>query len=95
MSINLEEYSSILKESAYILGDCSLIDDLNIEVIDWQLGNIGANMKSLLKEKKEIINILCQTKNQDNYTILIFSTYFNKSLKPLSTFKCPPFEITI
>lgn len=52
MSINLEEYSSILKESAYILGDCSLIDDLNIEVIDWQLGNIGANMKSLLKEKK-------------------------------------------
>lgn len=52
LDIDVEEYSTILKEYAYILGECALIDELNAKVIDWQIGTIGYHMKKLLKEDR-------------------------------------------
>ena len=53
LNIDIMEFSSVLKEYAYISGECALIDDLNTEVIDWQIGNIGLQMKKELKERNE------------------------------------------
>ena len=53
LNIDVNEYSFVLKEYAYISGECTLVDDLNTEVIDWQIGNIGYQMKKELKERNE------------------------------------------
>ena len=53
LNIDINEFSSVLKEYAYISGECALVDDLNTEVIDWQIGNIGYQMKKELKERNE------------------------------------------
>ena len=49
--INLDEYDNVSKDSAYILGECSLIDEINIEAIDWQIGIIGNQIISKIKER--------------------------------------------
>lgn len=50
LEIGLKEYDTISKESAYILGECSLIHELYIEVIDFQIGSIGAKMCKEIKK---------------------------------------------
>jgi len=49
LQIPLKEYDLISKESAYILGDCSLIKELYIEIIDFQIGCIGGIMCQKIK----------------------------------------------
>lgn len=49
LQIPLKEYDLISKESAYILGDCALIKELYIEIIDFQIGCIGGIMCQKIK----------------------------------------------
>lgn len=44
LSISLKEYDIVSKESSYLLGEASLINDLYLEQIDWIIGNIGILM---------------------------------------------------
>lgn len=44
LKISLSEYDLVSKESSYILGECALIDDIYAEIIDFQIGCIGAAM---------------------------------------------------
>ena len=50
LKISLKEYDTISKESAYILGECALIKDLYFEIIDFQIGCIGAIMCEEIKK---------------------------------------------
>ena len=51
--INLNEYDIVSKETAYILGECSLIDEINIEAIDWQIGIVGNQIIKNIKERND------------------------------------------
>ena len=48
--IELKDYDLVSKESAFLLGECSLIDGLYIEQIDWIIGLIGSYMAKEIKE---------------------------------------------
>lgn len=50
LQMSLKEYDLISKESAYILGECALIDDLYFEIIDFQIGCIGGIMCKEIKK---------------------------------------------
>lgn len=50
LQISLKEYDVISKESAYILGECSLINELYFEIIDFQIGCIGGMMCKKIKK---------------------------------------------
>ena len=50
LQISLKEYDIVSKESAYILGECALIDDLYFEIIDFQIGCIGGIMEKVIKK---------------------------------------------
>lgn len=50
LQIGLSEYDLVSKESSYILGECALIDDVYAEVIDFQIGCIGAAMCDEIKK---------------------------------------------
>ena len=54
LQIPLKEYDLISKESAYILGDCALIKELYIEIIDFQIGCIGGIMCQKIKNGDSI-----------------------------------------
>ncbi len=41
-NIDLKEYDLVSKESSYLIGECSLIDELYIEGIDFTIASIGA-----------------------------------------------------
>lgn len=43
LQIGLKEYDLVSKETAYLL-DCSMIDELHIEIIDFIIGEIGNKM---------------------------------------------------
>ena len=48
--IPLKEYDTVSKESAYILGECSMMYDLlYVEIIDFQIGCIGGIMCNKIK----------------------------------------------
>lgn len=49
--IELSEYKKVSKESAYLIGECSLIDGIKIEAIDWQIGIIGDEIVKSIREK--------------------------------------------
>lgn len=53
LNIDVNEFSFVLKEYSYISGECALVEDLNTEVINWQIGNIGSQMKQELKGSSE------------------------------------------
>ena len=42
LAIELKDYDLVSKESALLLGECSLIDGIYIEQIDWIIGLIGS-----------------------------------------------------
>lgn len=50
LQISLKEYDVVSKESSYILGECALIDELYFEIIDFQIGCIGAIMCEEIKK---------------------------------------------
>ena len=50
LQISLSEYDLVSKESSYILGECALIDDVYAEIIDFQIGCIGAAMCEEIKK---------------------------------------------
>lgn len=50
LKISLKEYDWVSKEVSYILGECALIDDLYMEVIDYYIGSIGALMCDKIRE---------------------------------------------
>ena len=50
LEISLKEYDWVSKEISYMLGECALIDDLYMEVIDYNIGNIGAIMCGEIKK---------------------------------------------
>ena len=50
LEISLKEYDWVSKEVSYILGECALIDDLYMEVIDYYIGSIGASMCDKIRE---------------------------------------------
>lgn len=50
LKISLREYDIVSKESAYILGDCALIEDLYFEIINFQIGCIGGAMCKEIKK---------------------------------------------
>lgn len=49
--IELSEYQIVSKESAYLIGECSLIDGIKIEAIDWQIGIIGDEIVKSIRER--------------------------------------------
>lgn len=55
LCINLKEYDLTLKESSYMLGETSLIDDLHSEIIDWEIGVIGEKIKEEIKKEGKVI----------------------------------------
>lgn len=50
LQISLKEYDVVSKESAYILGECALVDKLYFEIIDFQIGCIGGMMCEKIKK---------------------------------------------
>lgn len=50
LQISLKEYDVVYKESAYILGECTLVDKLYMEIIDFQIGCIGGMMCEEIKK---------------------------------------------
>lgn len=50
LEISLKEYDWVSKETSYILGECALIDELYMEVIDFYIGKIGAKMCDEIKK---------------------------------------------
>lgn len=48
--IELSDYQIVSKESAYLIGECSLIDGIKIEAIDWQIGIIGDGIVKSIRE---------------------------------------------
>lgn len=54
LSMDLKEFDFVLKEYSYILGECALIDLLDAEVIDWQIGIIGSEIKKLLESGESL-----------------------------------------
>lgn len=49
--IELSEYQTVSKESAYLIGECSLIDGIKIEAIDWQVGIIGDEVVKSIRKR--------------------------------------------
>ncbi|MBR2840365.1 MAG: hypothetical protein IKF01_00675 [Bacilli bacterium] len=49
--IELSDYQIVSKESAYLIGECSLIDGIKIEAIDWQIGIIGDGIVKSIRER--------------------------------------------
>lgn len=49
--IELSDYQIVSKESAYLIGECSLIDGIKIEAIDWQIGIIGDEIVKSIRER--------------------------------------------
>lgn len=51
LSISLKEYDWVSKETSFILGECALIDDLYMEVIDFYVGKVEAEILIARKDK--------------------------------------------
>lgn len=51
LDIELQEYDWVAKETSYILGECSLIDELNAEVINHLIICIGKELCDELKKR--------------------------------------------